>query len=264
MSPSAPILSVSDLRVSYGTFRALDNVSLEVGHGEALAVIGANGAGKSTLARALSGLIKPAAGRIRLDGTDITDLSASHIYRAGLTHLPEGRGVFQSLSVADNLRAAVRIMPDRRSRAEALDRVFGTFPVLKARRAQLAGTLSGGEQQMLSLAKALARWPRVLVADEIGLGLAPKVIDELYAQLGQARRDGLTVVLIEQYLDRALAFADRAAVLDRGTIAWSGPVADADVSAISLQYMGQGALHEIPTGENAHPGVPSDSRKTGS
>ncbi|HXA31162.1 MAG TPA: ABC transporter ATP-binding protein [Acidimicrobiales bacterium] len=246
MSSSTPILSASDLHVSYGPFRVLENVSLNIYEGEALAVIGANGAGKSTLARALSGIIDVADGHIRLDGVEITNWSANQIFRAGMTHLPEGRGIFQSMSVAENLRLAVRTLPNRSSRSEALDRIFETFPILNKRRNQTAGTLSGGEQQMLSLARALAHWPKVLIADEMGLGLAPMIIDQLYEQLDKARQQGLTIMLIEQYLDRALAFADQAVVFDHGSIAWSGPVADADVNAISRRYMGQATLHEGP------------------
>ncbi|HSY16167.1 MAG TPA: ABC transporter ATP-binding protein [Jatrophihabitantaceae bacterium] len=239
------VLSASNLRVSYGALRAIDGISLELEEGSAVALIGANGAGKSTLARALSGLIPVESGEIRIAGEDTTRIHASQVYKAGLTYLPEGRGVFRSLSVDDNLRMAVRVIAGRAERRRATDRVFDTFPILRSRHAQIAGTLSGGEQQMLSLAKALANWPKVLVADELGLGLAPKIIDDLYEQLGEARKRGLTILLIEQYLDRALSFADHAVVINKGQVAWSGIAADADVEMISRQYMGQSTLNDV-------------------
>jgi ABC-type branched-subunit amino acid transport system ATPase component len=216
-------LVVTDLCVRYGEATALDGVSFSIDGGRALAVLGPNGAGKSSLARGLSGLVRPASGTITLDGKDIATWPAYRIRRAGLLQLPEGRGVFRSMSVNDNLKMAVRGVAGRRQRSEAIDLALTAFPNLASRRRQMAGRLSGGEQQMLSLARALATSPQLLVADELSLGLAPKLVDLVFDSLEQARRAGVTIVLIEQYVHRALAFADDCLILQRGTVAWHGP-----------------------------------------
>jgi ABC-type branched-subunit amino acid transport system ATPase component len=217
-------LVVEDLRVCYGDAVGLTDLSFSVREGTVLAVLGPNGAGKSTLARALSGLVRPTAGRITYAGRDISRASAHAIRRAGIVHLPEGRGVFRALTVADNLRmAAAGIEGDRAARKAAVEQAYAIFPILGERRRQLAGHLSGGQQQMLSLARALATSPRLIVADELSLGLAPKLVDMVFEGLARARQEGLTVVLIEQFVHRALGFADEALVLLRGRCAWQGP-----------------------------------------
>jgi ABC-type branched-subunit amino acid transport system ATPase component len=225
-SPS-PLLSVRDMGVRYGEATALSGVSFDVAEGSALAVLGANGAGKSSLARAVSGLVHPSAGQVMFAGEEIGDWPAYRIRRAGMVHLPEGRGLFRGLTVTDNLRMATAALEDRRARADAIERVFEIFPPLAARRRQVASLLSGGEQQMLSLARALATSPKLLIADELSLGLAPRVVDVVFEGLGNARDAGVTVVMIEQYVDRALAFADQCLVLQRGELAWKGPSRDA-------------------------------------
>ncbi|HTR70893.1 MAG TPA: ATP-binding cassette domain-containing protein, partial [Mycobacteriales bacterium] len=222
-----PALRVDGLSVRYGDAVALTDVSFSLAGGRALAVLGLNGAGKSTLARVLSGLVPATSGRIELAGTVITNWPAYRIRRAGLLQLPEGRGVFRGLSVSDNLKMAASAAPDRASRDTAIDLALTTFPHLASRRRQLAGRLSGGEQQMLSLARALATTPQLLVADELSLGLAPKLVDLVFDSLERARGEGVTVVLIEQYVHRALAFADDCLILQRGEIAWHGPSAQA-------------------------------------
>jgi branched-chain amino acid transport system ATP-binding protein len=235
---SAGTLVVSDLSVRYGDATALDRVSFTVDGGRALAVLGPNGAGKSSLARGLSGLVRPASGTVMLGGKDIADWPPHRIRRAGLLQLPEGRGVFRSLSVDDNLKMAVCGVSGRQQRTEQIDLALTAFPSLATRRRQTAGKLSGGEQQMLSLARALAASPQLLVADELSLGLAPKLVDLVFDSLERARQDGVTVVLIEQYVHRALAFADDCLILQRGTVAWHGPSSAAGAELLG-GYLGE-------------------------
>jgi branched-chain amino acid transport system ATP-binding protein len=211
-------------------------VSFKVGAGKALAVLGANGAGKSSLARAVSGLVRPSAGRIVFAGEEIGGWPAHRIRRAGLVYLPESRGVFRSLTVMDNLRMATGL-EGRRERREAVERALEIFPALAARRHQPARLLSGGEQQMLSLARALAAFPQLLIADEMSLGLAPKTVDVVFDGLARARQAGVTLIMIEQYIHRALTFADECVVLQRGEVAWSGQAAAAH-GAVLRHYLG--------------------------
>ena len=234
---AVPAVSVTDISVRYGEALALAGVSFELAAGRVLAVLGPNGAGKSSLARALSGLVPLSSGSMALDGESIEGWSPHQIRRAGLVHLPEGRGVFRGISVLDNVRLAVRDMPGRGARRQAVDLAFETFPALADRRRQLAGSLSGGEQQMLSLTRALATSPRVIVADEMSLGLAPLMVDLVFQGLDRARQAGVTVIMIEQYVHRALAFADDCIVLNRGQVAWAGPASDAGGQVLA-QYLG--------------------------
>lgn len=236
-TPAAPLLEVTDLDVSYGSVQALFGVSLAVRPGGVLAVLGANGAGKSTLARAVSGLVRPSGGRIHFDGHDITGMPPHEIRRLGLVHVPEGRGVFPGLTVQENLRMAVRRVGTPAERRTAIDHAFTLFPRLAERRTQRAGTLSGGEQQMLALARALALPPRLVVADELSLGLAPIVVDTVFESVQRAADSGVTIVLIEQFIHRALALATDSAVLMRGRVAWSG-TADAAEQEILDRYLG--------------------------
>jgi len=231
----SPLLSVRNLAVRYGPAQALFDVSFELRANTGVAVLGPNGAGKSTLARALSGLVRPSAGSIHLDGRDITKESPTAIRRAGLVHLPEGRGVFPGLTVLENLRMATVL--DRRERTTALEKAFAVFPVLGDRRRQTAGTLSGGEQQMLSLARALMVSPALIIADEMSLGLAPLMVDTVFESLVRARSMGVAVLMIEQFASRALAFADSAVIMQRGTVAWAGP-ADAAGDELLHRYLG--------------------------
>lgn len=221
-----PLLEIRQLEVSYGSAVALHQVSLEVPAGGVLAVIGPNGSGKSTLARAVSGLVRPGSGIIRFDGSDISGRPAPEIRRLGLVYLPEGRGTFTALTVEENLRMAAAIVP-RHERRTAVERAYEIFPALSTRRRQAAGTLSGGEQQMVSLARALVVDPKLIVADELSLGLAPLMVDLIFESLDRARTHGTAIMLIEQYVYRAIAFADRCTILSRGREVWSGPAVDA-------------------------------------
>ena len=233
----APGLTVTDLSVRYGDAVALTGISFELAGGRALAVLGPNGAGKSSLARALSGLVPASSGTISLGGQRIERWAPHRIRQAGVIHLPEGRGVFRGLSVLDNVRMAARVVPGRGPRREAVELAFDTFPALADRRRQLAGSLSGGEQQMLSLARALATSPQLVIADEMSLGLAPLMVDLVFDGLDRARRAGVTVVMIEQYVHRALAFAEDCIVLNRGRLAWSGPASQAGPELLG-RYLG--------------------------
>jgi branched-chain amino acid transport system ATP-binding protein len=237
-----PILDVVSLDVRYGQSQALFGVSLSVDPGTVLAVLGANGAGKSTFARAVSGLVRPAAGTVTFDGRDITRLPAHRVRTLGLTYIPEGRGIFPGLSVIDNLRMAVA-RERRADRPQAIDRAIERFPVLGHRRTQRAGSLSGGEQQMLALARALAVSPKLVIADEMSLGLAPLVTESVFEGLEAARQEGITIVLSEQFVHRALAMADHCVILTRGQVGWSGPAAEAGQEVIE-RYLGEA---EAPT-----------------
>ena len=246
-----PILVARGVHVHYGLSRALADVSLELPEGSSLAVVGANGAGKSSLARALSGLVTPVAGEVHFAGQDVTGWAPEKIRRLGLAYIPEGRGVFPTLSVFDNLRIAVRWLDTKAERRAGIERVVDLFPVLAKRRSQRAGTLSGGEQQMLSLARGLAVRPRVLIADEMSLGLAPMIVDAMFEQLQAARDAGVTIVLIEQFVHRALDFADQVIVLRKGSVAWAGAAASIDQRAILDQYMGEHDAREGVDDEQA-------------
>jgi branched-chain amino acid transport system ATP-binding protein len=239
---SEPILEISDLEVHYGASQALFGVSLRVAPGSVLAVLGANGAGKSTLARTVSGLVRPTSGRIVFDGRDITGLPAHRVRKLGLTYIPEGRGIFPGLSVIDNLKMAVA-QERRVDRTAAIERAIERFPVLGTRTAQRAGSLSGGEQQMLALARALAVSPKLVIADELSLGLAPLVTESVFEGLEKARRSGITIVLTEQFVHRALAMADGCVILTRGNVGWSGAADDAGQEVID-RYLGEA---EVPT-----------------
>lgn len=238
-----PALRVEALSVRYGAAQSLFDVSLEMPASGTLAVLGSNGAGKSTLARAVSGLVLSSSTALLFDGRDISGWSPTKIRRAGLVHLPEGRGVFPGLTVLENLRMA--LMTDRAQTNESLEKGFTLFPVLARRRKQLAGTLSGGEQQMLSLARALMVSPRLVIADEMSLGLAPKLVDVVFESLAGMRDAGVAVLMIEQFASRALAFADQAIILHRGRVTWSGRSSDAGDEVLHA-YLGATTNHEDP------------------
>ena len=234
--PGGDILTVSELSVTYADATALHEVSFGVGSGAVTALLGANGAGKSSVARAVSGLVRAHSGRIRFDGEDITSASPDRIRRLGVAYLPEGRGIFRSLTVDENLRVALQGVP-KAERPVAIERAIELFPVLGERRRQTAGTLSGGEQQMLSLARVLTRQPRLLIADEISLGLAPLIVEEVFAGLQRVIELGVSIVLIEQFVHRALAIADRCHVLRRGRLVWSGEASEAGADLVE-HYLG--------------------------
>jgi branched-chain amino acid transport system ATP-binding protein len=232
------VLQAESLDVRYGPFRALFDVSLDLPRASMVALLGPNGAGKSTLGRALSGLIPITSGQITFEGEGIHHWPAHRRRRAGLAYIPEGRGIFPGLSVIDNLRMAVRQVGGRSERDVAIDRAITLFPVLGERRMQRAGSLSGGEQQMLALGRALAVDPKVIVADEMSLGLAPLIVDQVFDGLERARQSGITVLLIEQFIHRALALADQCVILSRGQVSWTGAAADAGEEVLD-RYLGE-------------------------
>ena len=225
----APILELRHVEAGYGPFRALFGVSLSVGPGEAVALVGANGAGKTTLARVASGLIAPSAGTVLVDGAEVGrgGPSAWRFVRAGAAHAPEGRSVFATLSVEENLALSFHRAYGRSGLAGALDRAYELFPRLGERRTQIAGTLSGGEQRMLSLARVLVESPRLLIADELSLGLAPMIVDQVFETLGRISEAGTALLIVEQQVGHALKLCDRAAVLEHGLITWQGPSSEA-------------------------------------
>jgi branched-chain amino acid transport system ATP-binding protein len=235
--PPDVLLRVSDVEVAYGAARALFGVSLDVPRGSVTAVLGANGAGKSSLAAAIAGVVKPRAGKIEFDGADITGLTAHRVCKQGIAYVPENRNLFPHLSVRDNLWAQLRFSVPRSDRKAALERALEMFPILAERRRQQAGTLSGGEQQMLSLSRVLAAPPKLLIADEMSLGLAPKLVDVVFESLARAKGEGVTVLLIEQFVERALGFADEAVILRHGLVGWSGRAGDAG-SELLAEYLG--------------------------
>jgi branched-chain amino acid transport system ATP-binding protein len=237
---SDTLLSVEHLDVRYASVQALFDVSFAVETGSVVAVLGANGAGKSTLARAVSGLVHPSGGTVRFGGDDVTKWTPHRIRQAGLVHIPEGRGIFPGLTVQENLRMAVRKVGTADDRKDAVEHAYELFPALASRRSQRAGSLSGGEQQMLALARALAMPPRLIVADEMSLGLAPLVVDFVFDSIEQAAKRGVTIVIIEQFIHRALGLADTAVILRQGAVAWSGRAADARQEVLD-RYLGESA-----------------------
>jgi branched-chain amino acid transport system ATP-binding protein len=237
---SDTLLSVEGLDVRYASVQALFDVSIDVPAGSVVAVLGANGAGKSTFARAVSGLVPSSAGKVTFDGRDITKAKPHDIRRAGLVHIPEGRGIFPGLSVQENLRMAVRRVGTPDQRKSAIEHAYEMFPRLAERRTQRAGTLSGGEQQMLALARALAVPPKLIIADEMSLGLAPLVVDFVFESITAAAATGVTIVLIEQFIHRALALASQCVILKQGSVAWTGPSANARQEVLD-RYLGESA-----------------------
>jgi branched-chain amino acid transport system ATP-binding protein len=247
-------LSVEDLKVSYGQSQALMGISLSAASGEVLSILGPNGAGKSTLGRAVSGLVPVSGGRIRFGGTEITGWKADRIRRAGLTYIPEGRGIFPGLNVSDNLRMATRQLGGRADRRAGVDRAIALFPPLGSRMKQQAGSLSGGEQQMLAMARALAVEPRLIIADEMSLGLAPLVVEQVFERLEVARAAGITILLIEQYVKRALAIADRCVIMTRGVVSWTGPASQAGPEVLD-RYLGNSSARSDEPADGHGPAV---------
>jgi branched-chain amino acid transport system ATP-binding protein len=221
------VLELDSVSAGYGPFRALFGVSLSVAPGEAVALVGANGAGKTTVARVVSGLVAPTGGKVFLDGDDLTGKRAYEFARHGVAHAVEGRSVFASLSVEENLSLSFRRALGRSGVKPGLEEAYGMFPVLGRRKGQLAGTLSGGEQRMLSLARVLVEKPKLLIADELSLGLAPIIVDELYDALRRLRESGSSLLIVEQQVGHALELCDRVALLDHGSISWTGTSAEA-------------------------------------
>jgi branched-chain amino acid transport system ATP-binding protein len=232
------MLEVRALRAGYGAIEVLRGVDLAVAAGEIVALLGSNGAGKSTLNNNVSGLYRPLAGTIRFDGKEIADAPSMRIVEAGLIQVPEGRRVFPNLSVHENLELG-SYRRGRTARAKNLERVLSIFPRLKERLTQSAGTLSGGEQQMLAIGRGLMGEPRLLILDEPSLGLSPLLVEEMFALIGRLNRDGLAILLVEQNVVQSLAIAHRAYVLENGRIGLSGKAADlAQDPELRKSYLG--------------------------
>jgi branched-chain amino acid transport system ATP-binding protein len=217
------VLEVRELDVTYGEVPALQSVTVRVAEGESVAVLGANGAGKSTLLRAISGLLRPRRGDIRLDDTRLDQLPAYEIAALGIAHVPEGRRVLPDMTVEENLELGAYLPKPKTRRKETLAWIYGIFPRLAERRRQRAGTLSGGEQQMLAVGRGLMLLPRILMLDEPSLGLAPIVVDMTFAKIAEIRRQGIAILLVEQNVQRALSLADRGYVLEGGRVVLEGP-----------------------------------------
>lgn len=242
MAADTPLLVLQNLAASYGPVRILHDISFALAEGESISVLGANGAGKSTLLRAISGLMVRRQGSIRLNGQEITGLRPDEIVHHGISQVPEGRRLFFPLTVLENLEAGALKLRNTGRGAEvkdALASVFDLFPRLAERRDQVSGTLSGGEQQMLAIARALMSRPRILLLDEPSVGLAPKVIEALFGVLHTLKGTGLTIILAEQHVPMALDLADRAIILSLGHIALAGtPAALRDSDDIRRIYLG--------------------------
>jgi branched-chain amino acid transport system ATP-binding protein len=234
------VLRLDAIEVGYGDVVAVRDVSLEVRAGEIVALIGSNGAGKTTTLRAISGLLPLRRGAVELEGRRLDGLGSAAVVGAGVAHVPEGRQLFPTMTVMENLELGARTAEGRARRPQTLARVFELFPRLGERRRQLAGTLSGGEQQMVAIGRALMARPRLLMLDEPSLGLAPVVVSAIFANLGAINRDGLTILLVEQNVLRALRCSHRAYVLENGTITLTGSSADLLVDErIKRAYLGR-------------------------
>lgn len=225
-SMSNALLAIDNLEVSYGGIKALQGIDLRVGEGEVVSLIGANGAGKSTTLKAISRIVKVGAGSIRFAGEELLAKRPEQVVSMGIAHSPEGRRVLTRLSVEDNLELGAFICKDKARIRNDIDAQFDLFPRLKERRAQLSGTLSGGEQQMLAIARALMSRPKLLLLDEPSLGLAPIIVQEIFRIIDDLKARGVTILLIEQNANLALRHSDRAYVLETGRISMSGPAAD--------------------------------------
>jgi len=233
------LLEVEDLHVFYGEIHALKGAALTVRRGEIVAVLGSNGAGKTTTLKSISGLLAPRRGRIMLEGRQISGVPPHEVVLRGIAHVPEGRRIFNRLSVRENLAMGAYLRRDEGVPAD-LDRVFALFPVLQERLAQVAGTLSGGEQQMLAIGRALMASPRLLLLDEPSMGLAPVLVERIFETIADINRQGTTILLVEQNAAMALAIAHRGYVLEAGTIALSGTAAElAENPDVRRAYLGE-------------------------
>jgi branched-chain amino acid transport system ATP-binding protein len=232
------MLNIAALDAGYGGFQALFDVSLEVNAGEAVAVIGPNGAGKTTLMRVISGLIRPTSGRLSMEGVDLAATPAHQILALGIAHVPENRRLFPRMTVEDNLKMGGFIAAARPKFAARLDFVYDLFPRLKERRRQFAGTLSGGEQQMCAIGRALMSEPKLLLLDEPSAGLAPMIVQQVFALVDRLRKSGLTVLIVEQNVRQVLRVVDRAYLLEAGSIRASGSAAELASETIQEAYLG--------------------------
>ncbi|KOO48361.1 ABC transporter ATP-binding protein [Viridibacillus arvi] len=233
------MLKVNDINVFYGNIQALKGVSLEVNEGEIVTLIGANGAGKSTLLKTLSGLLKPKQGTIEYLGSSIAGKQAQSIVKAGISHVPEGRRVFANMTVEENLELGAYLRKDKDGIAKDLQRVFELFPRLLERRKQQSGTLSGGEQQMLAMGRAIMAKPKLLLLDEPSMGLAPLMVKTIFSIVKEINKEGTTILLVEQNAHMALSVADRAYVIETGRVVLSGTAKELkETEQVKAAYLG--------------------------
>ena len=228
------MLELRGICAGYGTGTVLTDVDLVVPDGAVVALLGPNGAGKTTLLKVASGLLRPTSGQVLFDGVDVTGATPYELARAGICHVPEGRGIFPTLSVADNLRLQAPRSVDRK----AIEAAAAVFPQLGVRRRQLAGTMSGGEQQMLALAHAYVAEPSMVLLDEVSMGLAPKIVDEIFNYLRRLAAGGMSLLVVEQYVARALALADYVYILNRGRIRFAGEPSEVKDETVLESYLG--------------------------
>ena len=234
------MLEIKDLEVFYGMIQAIKGVSFEVNEGEVIALIGANGAGKTTILHTITGLLDARCGSVIFDGTDITKVPAHRIVSMGMAHVPEGRRVFANLSVYQNLKMGAYTRKDKQEIEDTLNMVYDRFPRLKERQNQMAGTLSGGEQQMLAMGRALMSKPRIILMDEPSMGLSPIMVNEIFDIIRAVSESGTTVLLVEQNAKKALSIADRAYVLETGKIVLSGDAKELlEDDSIKKAYLGE-------------------------
>ena len=234
------MLEVRDLQVYYGMIHAIKGISFDVNQGEVIALIGANGAGKTTTLHTITGLLAPKSGSVLFEGKDITKVPAHKIVSMGMAHVPEGRRVFAELSVYENLKMGAYTRKDKKEIEESLANVYKRFPRLEERKNQMAGTLSGGEQQMLAMGRALMSKPKIILMDEPSMGLSPIFVNEIFDIIRAVSESGTTVLLVEQNAKKALSISDRAYVLETGTITMSGKAKDLlDDEAVKKAYLGE-------------------------
>lgn len=234
------LLKVEDLHVSYGMIQAIKGISFEVNKGEVIALIGANGAGKTTILHTITGLISPESGKVYLEDRDITKVPGHKIVTLGMAHVPEGRRVFANLTVLQNLKMGAYTRKDKSEIAETLQMVYSRFPRLEERKNQLAGTLSGGEQQMLAMGRALMSHPQIILMDEPSMGLSPIFVNEIFSIIEEVSKSGTTVLLVEQNAKKALSIADRAYVLETGKIVLEGKASELLTNdSIKKAYLGE-------------------------
>ena len=234
------MLEVKNLEVYYGVIQAIKGISFEVNEGEVIALIGANGAGKTTTLQTITGMLQPKAGEIIFEGKDISKIPGHKIVSMGMAHVPEGRRVFAELSVYENLKLGAYTRKDKKEIEETLARVYKSFPRLEERKNQLAGTLSGGEQQMLAMGRALMSRPKIVVMDEPSMGLSPILVSTIFKIIEDIRKSGTTVLLVEQNAKKALAISDRAYVLETGKIVLSGKASDLiNDESVKKAYLGE-------------------------
>lgn len=234
------MLEIRDLQVYYGMIQAIKGISLDVNQGEVIALIGANGAGKTTTLHTITGLLKPKVGSITFDGVDITKVAPHKIVSMGMAHVPEGRRVFAELSVLQNLKLGAYTRSDKNEIEESLAKVYKRFPRLEERKNQMAGTLSGGEQQMLAMGRALMSKPKIILMDEPSMGLSPIFVNEIFSIIQDVSADGVTVLLVEQNAKKALSIADRAYVLETGKIVLDGNAKELmNNDSIKKAYLGE-------------------------